>query len=272
MLSLAAGEVIEGQSAFDRVLELLSEKIAVFHVYRCSKINTDTEADNVLSFPEITQTPIAKFSQKVTNDEPKLLAQRQVIQASEPSKKEIVEIADLVSETNVESVDIAKALPEPKILLAEPLEEVAVSEEKIQELTPIDEDKDYQILVGIMTEIIQIVERVSLLVSKEANFTTAFRAGLLEVTQEYPVFDPFAEDFSYQDGKIRLTSLIPKEVLINGLTKVLKYTLDELVRMSPTSQLRERIAGALLRLEQLKQSEFEFFSISSALAEIITID
>ena len=272
VLSLATGEVIEGQSAYERVLEVVSEKVAVFHVYRCSKIINDTEANNVLSFPEASPTPIVKLLPKITTDETGLLAQRQVSEASEPSEEEIEEITDSQEEINVEDVYIQKTLPEPKTLLVEPLEEMAVSEEKAQELTPIDEDKDYQILVGIMTEIIQIVERVSLLVSKEANFTIAFRAGLLRVTQEYPVFDPFAEDFSYQDGKIHLTSLIPKEVLISGLTKVLKYTLDELVRMSPTSQLRERIAGALLRLEQLKQSEFEFFSISSALAEIITID
>lgn len=60
--------------------------------------------------------------------------------------------------------------------------------------------------------------------------------------------------------------------MIKGLTKVLKFTLDEMVAVSPNTQLRERIAGALLRLEQLKQEEFESLGISPALAEIITID
>lgn len=283
VLSLAAGEVVEGPSAYDRVLNLLLEKAAVFHVYRCAKIITDTEsANNVLSFPETAPSSIAKLSPKVLTEEPNLIESEDIEVTNnaqeevEEEVEEVVEEAEIKDSEEITDVEEFSNSPleiEPSEVVEPIVEQKKVLEEpKKIEIEPIDEDKDYQTLVGIMTEIIQIVERVSLLVSKEANFATAFRAGLLKVTEQYPVYDPFAEDFSYQDGKISLATTISKEVLINGLTKALKYTLDELVRMSPNSQLRERIAGALLRLEELKQAEFEFFSISSALAEIITID
>ncbi|MBI4850662.1 MAG: hypothetical protein HY819_02430 [Acidobacteria bacterium] len=281
VLSLASGEVIEGLAAYEKVLSLVLEKSATFHVYRCAKIVINPQSDNVLSFPEVSST-ITKLSPKI-NEEPLVqIDQKEIVEIVEITSKEVgiaesVEVAGVAQTLEpteleeeikeVESQDVNET-PSEKELPVDNKEDL--SQKKSEELSPIDED--YQTILGIMTEIIQIVERVSLLVSKEANFPVAFRSGLLKITEEYPVFDPFAEDFSYQDGKIHLTTLIPKALLINGLTKALKYTLDELVRMSPNSQLRERIIGALLRLEQLKQREFEVFSISSALAELITIE
>ncbi len=259
VLSLATGEVVEGQTAYDRILSLISEKAAIFHVYRCAKLSITETPDNVLSFPEVTSPPVTNL--------PKL-ANKEVIvsEITEDIDQDKVGLEEHQGPKEIENIAVIEEVSE---LHSEAIVEAPV---EIQETEDIDEDSNYDNLLGIMTEIIQIVERVSALVSKEANFTSAFRAGLLKVTTEYPVFDPFTDDFSYQEGKISLAAKIAPEVLIDGLTKVLKHTLDEMASNSPNSQVKERIAGALLRLEQLKQQEFESLGVSSALAEIIRMD
>lgn len=260
VLSLATGEVVEGQAAYDQILNLISEKAAIFHVYRCAKLSVTETPDNVLSFPEVINPPVTNLS-KIANEE--LLV------------TEDTEVQDKVEEVeNLDQESKPLSVVEPVI---EEVEEVVVEQAveaslEVKESENLDEENRYNNLIGIMTEIIQIVEKGSALVSKEANFASAFRAGLLKVTTEYPVFDPFTDDFSYQDGKINFATKISSEVLVNGLTKALKHTLDEMVNSSPNVQLRERIAGALLRLEELKQQEFESLGISTALAEIIRMD
>jgi hypothetical protein len=238
---------------------LISEKAAIFHVYRCAKLSITETPDNVLSFPEVTSPPVTNL--------PKL-ANKEVIvsEITEDIDQDKVGLEEHQGPKEIENIAVIEEVSE---LHSEAIVEAPV---EIQETEDIDEDSNYDNLLGIMTEIIQIVERVSALVSKEANFTSAFRAGLLKVTTEYPVFDPFTDDFSYQEGKISLAAKIAPEVLIDGLTKVLKHTLDEMASNSPNSQVKERIAGALLRLEQLKQQEFESLGVSSALAEIIRMD
>jgi len=243
-------ELIEGEASYERMLNLLTEQSALFNVYRCKKILfLGQAAANVVSFPDITHTADLSI----------VTAQTEIVEENDSSLVEIEEVANaLPPNEQVESVSNDENLSDEAL--------------NINNLSKDKEANNYQKLIDIMTEIIQIVEKVSVLVSREANFAVAFRAGLLKVTEQYPVFDPFAEDFSYQNGKIRLATEIPVESLIKGLAKALKYTLDEMVAVSPNTQLRERIAGALLRLEQLKQEEFENLGISPALAEIITID
>jgi hypothetical protein len=243
-------ELIEGEAAYEKMLNLLTEQSALFNVYRCKKILfLGQTAANVVSFPDITHTA----------DLSVVTAQTEIVEENDSSLVEVQEIEKNLSSTEeVEYISNGEASNDN---IAD-----------VSSLTGDEQANSYQKLIDIMTEIIQIVEKVSALVSREANFAVAFRAGLLKVTEQYPVFDPFAEDFSYQNGKIRLATEIPVESLIKGLTKVLKFTLDEMVAVSPNTQLRERIAGALLRLEQLKQEEFESLGISPALAEIITID
>lgn len=243
-------ELIEGEAAYERMLSLLTEQSALFNVYRCKKILfLGQAAANVVSFPDITHTTDLSI----------VTAQPEIVEENDSSLVEAEEI-----ENNLSSTEEVEYISNDE-----------VANNNIADVSSLNGDEQansYQKLIDIMTEIIQIVEKVSALVSREANFAVAFRAGLLKVTEQYPVFDPFAEDFSYQNGKIRLATEIPVESLIKGLTKALKHTLDEMVAVSPNTQLRERIAGALLRLEQLKQEEFESLGISPALAEIITID
>jgi hypothetical protein len=277
VLSLAAGDVIEGLLAYERVLSLLTEKTATFHVYRCKIIVNQEISDNVLSFPEVIPTPVTKLSQKLHEDEPQALDPQGQVSLEETLDQKVEETLD--QNTEEEHLDQVLEVQDNQTKVEETISEfkevapqIDDKIDRVDDLTPIDDDREDKILLGIMEEIIQIVEKVSILVSKDTNFAVAFRGGLLKVTPEYPVFDPFVEDFSYQDGKIALATPLPKEVLINGLMKALKYTLDELVRTSSNSQLRETIVGALLRLEELKQQEFESFSISSALAELIRID
>ncbi len=245
-------ELIEGEASYERMLSLLTEQSALFNVYRCRKILfLGQAAANVVSFPDVNTTHTADLSI--------VASQEEIIEENDSSLVEVEEVENTLSpDEQVESVNDDESVNDEVL--------------NINNLNNDEEASNYQKLIDIMTEIIQIVEKVSVLVSREANFAVAFRAGLLKVTEQYPVFDPFAEDFSYQNGKIRLATEIPVESLIKGLTKALKYTLDEMVAASPNTQLRERIAGALLRLEQLKQEEFENLGISPALAEIITID
>ncbi|MEW6733574.1 MAG: hypothetical protein AB1489_19755 [Acidobacteriota bacterium] len=229
MVSLSNGEIVENESGYQRILALVTEYNAIYHVYRCASSSLLAPAlagalNNVISFPEPALPPFP-------ND-----------------------LAEVASEAT---------LPP---LVSEP------ASDELAELDEAEYQAQYQRLVALMSEIIQVVERAATRLTKEESFAVALRAGLLAVAERYPFFDPFAAEFEYLDGKIKFSVTPPPADFVIGLTQALKHTLRELARMVPTVELRTIVADALIRLQQMRQAEYEHFSLAPALAELVAVD
>ena len=90
------------------------------------------------------------------------------------------------------------------------------------------------------------------------------------MTEQYPFFDPFAQEFEYVDGKIRFSAAPPPIDFVLGLTQALKRAIRELERTAQSVGLRQVITDALSKLQQLRQAEFARFGLAPAMAEIVT--
>lgn len=236
VLSLPHGEIIDDDAAYERMVALTAEHNAVFDVFRCVQPQASMAAmagANVIAFPEPPPSvPMHEVSEPLAMEQP-----------------------DNETETEPEPSELTVALTESPEL---------------------DQDEDdatlHDRLIAVLGEIVQVIERSTQRVAREANFAVALRAGLLSVTGQYPFFDPFAAEFEYQNGKIRFTAEASAQELVTGLSQALRHALRELVRMAPTTQLRQVVANALMRLEQLRKAEFERFNLAPAVTEIVAID
>lgn len=127
-------------------------------------------------------------------------------------------------------------------------------------------------LLDLISEVIQIIERASILVIKNSNFMMAFRAGLLKVSAQYPCFDPFDAEVQYQDGRLSCNAEITSSELIDGVVQALNYALMEMIKLSPNAPLRQVIMDALSRLQNLRQAEFAELDLAPALTKIVALD
>jgi hypothetical protein len=241
VVSLANGEIMEGEAGYARILSLVSEQEALFHVYRCSNspvsavaLAAEGRQANVIAFPEPISVPVD----------------------------------DAILDAELEDETVTDEIPDADIDASEPVNNEA---EIVVDFT-VDYTAEYEILIALMGEVTQVVERAVTRLAREGNFAAALRSGLLEVTDEYPYFDPFAAEFEYRDGKIRLSAVPPPADFIAGLTRALKGAVRELERMVPAVGLRQVIADALSKLQQLRSNEFARFDLSPALAEIVAAD
>lgn len=245
VLSLASGEIVEGEDGCERIFAITTQEASIFHVYRCRKpIST---GDNVIAFPEPTniEAPLpapAMVAAAVAVVEPE--PEADPIEVSEDDE---IEKASVHTEWNVSPVQVEE-----------------VDEEIYKE--------HFEKLLSLMGEVVAVVERSSGLVAKEGNFSVALRSGLLEVTETYPFFDPFAKEFEYQNGRIRFTAAAAPIDLVNGLAQALRYALREMARSVPAARLRPVVAEELLKLLNSKQGEFKRFGLLSLISEIVTIE
>jgi hypothetical protein len=234
VVSLANGEIIEGEAGFERILALVAEQDAIYHVYRLSspRATVSVAPAGAVNVP----TNVIAFPEPIPVDD--------TAHAAELESDTVTDEAVQDEETQAEAAPSSEA----------------------------DYRDDYESLIALMGEVTQVVELAAARLVKDGNFEVALRAGLLEVTDDYPFFDPFAQEFEYQDGKIRFSAAPPPADFVFGLTRALKRAVRELERLVPTIGLRQVIADALGRLEQIRQDDFARFDLSPALAEIVAAE
>lgn len=339
LVSMANGDIIAGETSYNKVLELLNQTDATFHVYRCKKLQNP---DNVLAFPELASEEAPKYRHLAPVDSPNNVVAADIVAAeivevpSEDGAEDIIEAEseaadyiaassqgeDIVSEDlqeelqdNEEAYDEEEAeeedeeLESPRPATLTPFTLVTCDnsadssnkamEEVVAELAarksvatepepepekvvawpgahPTEELNNYVAidnkLLDLISEVIQIIERASILVIKNSNFMMAFRAGLLKVSEQYPCFDPFDAEVQYQDGRISCDAEITTTELIDGIVQALNYALIEMIKLSPNAPLRQVITDALSRLQNLRQAEFAEFDLAPALTKIVALD
>jgi hypothetical protein len=255
LLSFPSGEVLTGEVAQQRIAAMLTEHVAKFSVYRCADPAAATA--NLISFPDnrkVSETPLINSvvlsdPETFVNTEITIAKEEEVDNSQETPVTVVPPIADQEAASNTEVTTNT----------APPAEEDARFQEKFTQL------------LQLLGELVETVEKSSLGVIKEGNFTIALRAGLLQVTPQYPFFDPFAEEFQYQAGKITFVAAAAPIDLVEGLAQALRCTLLELTRSVPKMALRQAVEAGLARLLQQRQTEFDYFGVTAILSEIADI-
>jgi hypothetical protein len=274
LLSFPSGEVLTGEEAQQRINAMLMEQVAQFSVYRCADpraINT-----NLISFPDnrkaLDSPVISSVVLPETSAEVELTTTTLTTEVAALLTADAIDpIVDSVSESVPLSSDLADL---PVVAIAEPTAVVAsLPEPSAAELS--EEDARFQEkftqLLQLLGELVETVEKSSLTVIKEGNFTIALRAGLLQVTPQYPFFDPFTEEFQYQAGKITFVAAAAPIDLVEGLAQALRCTLLELTRSVARTALRQAVEEGLRQLLHQRQAEFDHFGVTDILSEIADI-
>ncbi|MBL8150570.1 MAG: hypothetical protein JNN15_11645 [Blastocatellia bacterium] len=266
VLSLSSGEILESEEGFDKTLSMLSEKTATFHVYRCQ---TTIDKKNVVAFPDLANPPHYEQEEEEIDE-------REVEEIDSPT--ELYQNVGLAEDPNYQPL-LQQTPPNQ-------LEEGVETEHKKASFEEIAEDSvesthsqhqdDYDTLLKLMGEVTKIVEVASTAVAKDNSFSTAFRTALLGVAERYPFFDPFAAEFEYIDGKIKLAVPTPPEELVNGLIIALRATIreieEELEKRAVLVDLRKLLKEAFAKLQQARQEEISKYGLADLLATIVAVN
>lgn len=238
------------RSGYDQIVEMVDKTPATFHVFKCVPVNIEASA-NVIAFPEAkTSVEIhAQVEHQVDDIVPEpIVDDISVSPDSNASEKKSVE-------NNVEKQDYS------------------LSDEEVASTNSPDElDEEflakYEELVRLMGEVTQVVETTAMRVAKEGNFSVALRAGLLAVADHYPFFDPFADEFEYQNGKIRFSVTPPPDEFIRGLLLALNRAVREFERAT-SADVKKVLREALERLRSIKQEDLEEFGLINRILDIV---
>lgn len=242
----------EGHSGYDCIVEMVDKTPATFHVFKCVPVDIAQASANVIAFPEPTAKPEVAVSLRVEHPvddivpEP-IVDEISISPDSDTNKKSV--------ENNIEKQDYSLSNTE--------VAGTSSPEEFDEEFLA-----KYEELVCLMGEVTQIVETTAMRVAKEGNFSVALRAGLLAVADHYPFFDPFADEFEYENGKIRFSATPSPDEFIKGLLLALNKAVREFERAT-SANVKRVLKEALERLCTIKQRDLEEFGLINRILDIV---
>ncbi len=237
----------QDRSGYDQIVEMVGKTPATFHVFKCVPVKASA---NVIAFPEAkmsVEIRVAEHQLDYIVPEP-IVDDISVSPDSHTSEKKSVE-------NNVEKQDYSLSDKE----VASTNSSDGLDEEFLAK---------YEELVRLMGEVTQVVETTAMRVAKEGNFSVALRAGLLAVADHYPFFDPFADEFEYQSGRIRFSVTPPPDEFIRGFLLVLNRAVREFER-STSADVKRVLREALERLRSIKQEDLEEFGLINRIMDIV---
>lgn len=240
----------EERSGYECIVEMVEKTPATFHVFKCAPIDIAQASANVIAFPE----PATKTAAEGT--------------------LQLEQVDDIVPEPIVDDISISPRTNEKKSVENNvEKQDYSLSDAEFASTSSPDEsDKEflakYQELVHLMGEVTQVVETAVTRVTKEGNFSGALRAGLLAVADHYPFFDPFADEFEYENGKIRFSAAPPPDEFIKGLLLALNKAVREFER-STSADVKRVLKEALERLRTVKKRDLEEFGLSNRVLDIV---
>jgi hypothetical protein len=123
---------------------------------------------------------------------------------------------------------------------------------------PFDEI-EWSAIIKASGELIGGVERA--LTGAGADFASLFNAVRVELSDDYTFLDPMTGEFTYANSLVTLTSAVPDNSYVIGLSEALRRVVDRVATGDYARRIRERVALELFsvvrkRKEILTRSDF----------------
>lgn len=101
----------------------------------------------------------------------------------------------------------------------------------------------------VMSEILRRIERVAAAFGVGPGFGTQLRVGQARVADRYSFLDPFAGEFEYDSGEIRLDAGVSADEFLEGTIQAVWFTVQDLAETSGLpDHFRARVEGELRTL------------------------
>lgn len=130
---------------------------------------------------------------------------------------------------------------------------------------------DLEGAVEVVQEILRAVESVFDGVTKrKGSFRETFTQAQLTKLDEYPFLDPFAAEFEYRDGEVKLRGKVSVDDFVNGVRDCIEVTLDKIPVVVAKEELYNRIRGALEPVRPRIAEKIEGLGLKSTMSQLFT--
>jgi hypothetical protein len=135
-------------------------------------------------------------------------------------------------------------------------------------MAEIVEGGDLQDLLKVLQDTISTMETVVDGLIKKGTFGSELKRALVEKSNEYPFLDPFAAEFTYEDGKIVFTGNTNVQELTRGLGECLGLTIEALSNKFSKRKILDHVKGELDQIRVDFRKEIKKFNLEHAMPEI----
>ncbi len=247
-----AGRIAEGEEALQRLLIRAREPGGIINVYQAI---TENETENK---PEIsTEKPIRTTdTQKVVVEKLPQIKPFATIKMP-PVSQNIIDTPKPKIETIVK---VSEAKPSVK-LPDFPFELSNKFESKAKQ-TQIS-SQDWEMILNLAGELLSMID--ACLASGNLNFTAAFQKSCAEVSGDYPFLNPNAENFAYQNGKIKMQEQVNAKIFVAGINESLRRILEKLGANPKFAETNRITTQKILALINHRKPLYDKFSITPQL-------
>jgi hypothetical protein len=135
-------------------------------------------------------------------------------------------------------------------------------------LTEMIDGGDLQDLLRVLQDTISSIETVVDGSIKRGTFAAELRRALVQKSNEYPFLDPFAAEFSYDNGKIVYTGNPDTRELTRGLGECLGLSIEAISGKYSKQKILDRVKGELAQIKADFRQEIKKFNLDTTMPEI----
>jgi len=135
-------------------------------------------------------------------------------------------------------------------------------------LTEMIDGGDLQDLLRVLQDTISSIETVVDGSIKKGTFGAELRRALVQKSNEYPFLDPFAAEFSYDNGKIVYTGNPDTRELTRGLGECLGLSIEAISGKYSKQKILDRVKGELAQIKADFRQEIKKFNLDTTMPEI----
>ncbi len=135
-------------------------------------------------------------------------------------------------------------------------------------LTEMIDGGGLQDLLRVLQDTISAIETVVDGSIKKGTFGAELRRALVQKSNEYPFLDPFAAEFSYDNGKIAYTGNPDTRELTRGLGECLGLSIEAISEKFSKQKILDRVKGELAQIKADFRQEIKKFNLETTMPEI----
>jgi hypothetical protein len=127
---------------------------------------------------------------------------------------------------------------------------------------------DLQDLLKVLQDTISAIETVVDGSIKKGTFGAELRRALVQKSNDYPFLDPFAAEFSYDNGKILYTGNPDTRDLTRGLGECLGLSIEAISEKFSRKKILDQVKGELAQIKADFRQEIKKFNLETTMPEI----
>lgn len=140
----------------------------------------------------------------------------------------------------------------------------------VREIPPRPEEENLGESILLLGEIVSRVEKLADGECRMGAFQKAFRRALIERAEAYPFLDPFAGEFSYQDGSIAFKGEARCQEFVRGIGESLRGAITHLEMEFPKKKMLPlKLRAEVESILEEKEAELKRLGIDTILSTLL---